>query len=91
MFKLVERAPSTFVAPESQKCMRHVGVLLRHVVHAGPRARFIAAHTTAPMASQRGAFIVFEGGDRCGKTTQSQSLVEHLNNSGVLQCAIARP
>ena len=31
----------------------------------------------------RGAFILFEGGDRCGKTTQSESLVKHLHSKGV--------
>ena len=31
----------------------------------------------------RGAFILFEGVDRCGKTTQSTKLVEALKSSGV--------
>ncbi|KAL4425852.1 hypothetical protein ABPG75_009868 [Micractinium tetrahymenae] len=31
----------------------------------------------------RGAFIVFEGADRAGKSTQCQMLVEHLQASGV--------
>ena len=31
----------------------------------------------------RGAFILFEGGDRCGKTTQSENLVKHLSSRGV--------
>jgi dTMP kinase len=30
-------------------------------------------------APPRGCFIVFEGVDRCGKTTQSAKLVELLN------------
>ena len=30
----------------------------------------------------RGAFILFEGVDRCGKTTQARRLVERLNASG---------
>ena len=30
----------------------------------------------------RGAFILFEGADRCGKTTQAKRLVEHLNGCG---------
>ena len=30
----------------------------------------------------RGAFILFEGVDRCGKTTQAKRLVERLNASG---------
>lgn len=70
--------------------MRHVGVLLRHVAHVGHKARTMVIHSAVPkaMTSQRGAFIVFEGGDRCGKTTQSQSLVEHLNTSGVRAAAM---
>jgi dTMP kinase len=32
--------------------------------------------------SNRGAFILFEGVDRCGKTTQANRLVEHLKKSG---------
>ena len=31
----------------------------------------------------RGIFIVFEGLDRSGKTTQSQKLTEHLQNKNV--------
>lgn len=34
-------------------------------------------------ACSRGAFILFEGGDRCGKSTQCKLLVEHLSASGV--------
>lgn len=33
--------------------------------------------------SSRGAFIVLEGIDRCGKSTQARRLVEHLNSTGV--------
>mmetsp|Transcript_32682 Transcript_32682/g.63758 ORF Transcript_32682/g.63758 Transcript_32682/m.63758 type:complete len:237 (+) Transcript_32682:54-764(+) len=32
---------------------------------------------------RRGAFILFEGIDRCGKTTQSKRLVEALNKKGI--------
>ncbi|GIL42651.1 hypothetical protein Vafri_597 [Volvox africanus] len=31
----------------------------------------------------RGALIVFEGGDRCGKTTQCSKIVERLRSQGV--------
>ncbi|BDA50650.1 Thymidylate kinase [Coccomyxa sp. Obi] len=33
--------------------------------------------------SGRGAFVLFEGVDRCGKTTQSQRLVQHLKGKGI--------
>lgn len=40
--------------------------------------------TTSSTAPQpRGALIVFEGVDRCGKSTQSKLLVEHLQSAGV--------
>lgn len=35
------------------------------------------------MSGSRGAFILLEGIDRCGKTTQSRRLVEFLNNRGI--------
>ncbi|KAJ3045515.1 hypothetical protein HDV00_009170 [Rhizophlyctis rosea] len=38
---------------------------------------------TGQRLQKRGAFIVFEGGDRSGKSTQSQRLVEELNAAGV--------
>ena len=34
-------------------------------------------------AQGRGAFILFEGVDKCGKTTQSRALVDHLNSAEV--------
>jgi len=34
------------------------------------------------MAEYRGKFILFEGLDRCGKTTQAQRLVDRLNQEG---------
>ena len=39
--------------------------------------------TTMASLVARGAFILFEGVDRCGKTTQSTKLVEALKSSGV--------
>ncbi len=56
---------------------------------ATPREKALHCTSTYPyiMASDRscarGALIVFEGGDRCGKTTQCSKLVEHLNSNGV--------
>jgi dTMP kinase len=34
---------------------------------------------TTNASNKRGVFILFEGVDRCGKTTQSQLLASHLN------------
>lgn len=31
----------------------------------------------------RGAMIVFEGGDRCGKTTQCKRIVSFLKDQGI--------
>eukprot|EP01104_Vermistella_antarctica_P004811 TRINITY_DN1522_c1_g1_i1.p1 TRINITY_DN1522_c1_g1~~TRINITY_DN1522_c1_g1_i1.p1 ORF type:complete len:240 (-),score=40.96 TRINITY_DN1522_c1_g1_i1:800-1519(-) len=40
-------------------------------------------HTRArTMSPARGAFLVFEGLDRCGKSTQAKLLVEHLTSKG---------
>lgn len=36
----------------------------------------------------RGAFIVLEGIDRCGKSTQARRLVDNLNASGVSCCVL---
>ncbi|KAJ1678401.1 hypothetical protein EV182_004117, partial [Spiromyces aspiralis] len=38
---------------------------------------------TANPLSRRGTFILFEGCDRCGKTTQSTKLVEALKARGI--------
>ena len=34
-------------------------------------------------AASRGAFVLFEGADRCGKSTQASRLVTRLNADGV--------
>lgn len=39
-------------------------------------------HISFIMASQRGAFIVIEGLDRSGKTTQVQKLADALSKDG---------
>lgn len=38
---------------------------------------------TGTIAQTRGALIVFEGIDRCGKTTQSTKLMEYLASKNV--------
>ncbi len=65
--------------------MRHVINVLRQVALVAPKAHRMSSQSNNSKitACQRGAFILFEGGDRCGKTTQSQSLVDHLKASGV--------
>jgi dTMP kinase len=42
-------------------------------------------------SSSRGAFIVFEGVDRCGKTTQVSLLVKHLLSLGVAAAMMRFP
>lgn len=65
--------------------MRYAGCLLRQVAIAAPRVHRMSSQTVPSRAQScsRGAFILFEGGDRCGKTTQSQSLVNHLQATGI--------
>lgn len=43
---------------------------------------WILSGAQARLMAKRGAFILFEGIDRCGKSTQAQRLVEHLNTIG---------
>ena len=51
-----------------------------------PSARPSARRSLYPvaMSASRGAFILFEGVDRCGKTTQSTLLSEYLASKGWL-------
>ena len=42
-----------------------------------------------PMSFKRGAFIVFEGIDRCGKSTQTKLLHKFLNDNGH-KCVLMR-
>ncbi len=44
---------------------------------------------TGPM--KRGAFILFEGVDRCGKTTQANLLVQSLKEAGHDACFMRFP
>ncbi len=47
--------------------------------------------TTGSSPAKRGAFIVFEGVDRCGKTTQVGLLVRHLMSLGLAAVAMRFP
>jgi dTMP kinase len=46
-------------------------------MHRGKLIAFMS--TFASVASTRGPFILFEGIDRCGKTTQCSLIAEHLS------------
>mmetsp|Transcript_7343 Transcript_7343/g.21347 ORF Transcript_7343/g.21347 Transcript_7343/m.21347 type:complete len:228 (+) Transcript_7343:1037-1720(+) len=46
---------------------------------------------TTDAAKKRGAFIVLEGVDRCGKTTQASLLVKHLIGLGLATVAMRFP
>lgn len=50
-----------------------------------------ASSTTTTSTAKRGAFIVFEGVDRCGKTTQVGLLVKHLMSLGLAAVAMRFP
>ena len=48
-------------------------------------------NSNSAAARRRGAFIVFEGVDRCGKTTQTSLLVKHLLQLGLAAVAMNFP
>lgn len=50
-----------------------------------------ATTTSTTSSTKRGAFIVFEGVDRCGKTTQTSLLVKHLLQLGLAAVAMRFP
>jgi polyphosphate kinase 2 (PPK2 family) len=52
-----------------------------YVIHRHSSVTMQAESSTA-QATQRGLFIVLEGLDRCGKSTQVDRLVAHLNRNG---------
>jgi dTMP kinase len=56
------------------------------LVHGSTSAGSSPVDAAKP-ASGRGAFIVFEGLDRCGKTSQVAMLVQRLLTAGLVACA----
>lgn len=55
-------------------------------------AAVMASTKEAPAGpAKRGAFILFEGVDRCGKTTQANLLVESLKQAGHDACFMRFP
>lgn len=68
--------PSLFI---SQAVARH---LRAQRIHSSSSDSSSAA-MTASSAAKRGAFILFEGIDRCGKSTQAEKLVDNLKAQGV--------
>ena len=64
------------------------------------RSRFTTLHTRVVSGAadqslgkmtERGAFILFEGVDRCGKTTQANLLVDNLTKAGHDACFMRFP
>jgi dTMP kinase len=49
------------------------------------------ASVSTAASTSRGAFIVLEGVDRCGKTTQCALLLKHLLSLSVAACALRFP
>lgn len=70
------------IAPAFARASR----LTQHARQLLPTARstlVIRSMASETQNASRGAFIVFEGGDRCGKSTQCKLLVDHLKSTGV--------
>lgn len=64
----------------------NVGSIASSLPHRRASASTSAPAASASTSTPRGAFIVLEGVDRCGKTTQCARLVERLRASGVRDC-----
>lgn len=70
--------------PNSSPCMRHAASrLLRLPLSCPWRAPRSSSVPARAMRPSRGAFVVLEGGDRSGKSTQAAKLVASLLSSGV--------
>ncbi|CAB1109888.1 unnamed protein product [Ectocarpus sp. CCAP 1310/34] len=57
----------------------------------GPAAVMASTKDAPAGPAKRGAFILFEGVDRCGKTTQANLLVESLKQAGHDACFMRFP
>ena len=50
----------------------------RHILHSKAEKMLTPSSSSTTTTPKRGAFILLEGVDRCGKTTQVSLLVKHL-------------
>lgn len=94
--------PSTFptlsicskaVAPSAARQSPGSRYLLRRTLSTAPTTRMVngAEDQSLGKMTERGAFILFEGVDRCGKTTQANLLVENLTKAGHDACFMRFP
>lgn len=92
--------PSQFIgAPRRAGAHETCPSPVRHSTshHCRPRSSFTSTRlldynmAAAATKVRRGAFIVFEGLDRSGKSTQVQRLVDSLNKDGVKAVACSFP
>lgn len=67
--------------------------LQRRSLSTTPHTRLVNSADDYPLGkmTERGAFILFEGVDRCGKTTQANLLVENLTKAGHDACFMRFP
>jgi polyphosphate kinase 2 (PPK2 family) len=66
-------------------------LLLAHLSRRSSWLSQLSLTSTGSLMARRGAFIVFEGLDRSGKSTQVARLVAGLNSSGVNAVACRFP
>lgn len=61
---------------------RLLDITRRILCYFAKRIRQLALSSISSEMARRGALILFEGVDRCGKTTQAKKLAEALNDAG---------
>jgi len=80
----VTRLKKCVVQKENAKVINKVKVDVnrRRLTRYTPSVITMQAESSTGQATQRGLFIVLEGLDRCGKSTQVDRLVAYLNRNG---------